>query len=143
MIGKIILKLNAWRLRHVEKKLEKEIKKQQKRVWKAPERTTWEREQKVFMNKILEDLIEERSKLLDVDILRGEYADLHADYLELEVSDERLLNEYYELRRKYSYAVQELRDVSELLKKFEDHTVKTTETDPSLQGKFIFGSTAG
>ena len=143
MIGKIILKLNAWRLRHVEKKLEKEIKKQQKRVWKAPEGTTWEREQKAFMNKILEDLIEERSKLLDVDILRGEYADLHADYVELEASDERLLNEYYELRRKYSYAVQELRDVSARLTAMEESYKKQLEADPSLQGKFIFGSTAG
>ena len=142
MIGKILVKLNAWRLRHLEKKLEREIKKRQRRLWSFPERTTWEREQKAFMSAKIEDLIEERSKLLEIDIVRAEYADMHADYLELEESDARLVDEYYELHRKYEYVCLELQDALLRLKKFEDHEQqqKTVDVDPSLQGKFVFGT---
>lgn len=142
MIGKILVKLNAWQLRRVEKKLEKEILKQQKKLLKFPERTTWEREQKAFMSAKLEAIIEERSKLLDIDIVRAEYADMHADYLELEESDARLVDEYYELHRKYEYVCLELQDALLRLKKLEDHEQKqkTVDVDPSLQGKFVFGT---
>lgn len=142
MIGKILVKLNAWRLRHLEKKLEREIKKRQRRLWSFPERTTWEREQKAFMSAKIEDLIEERSKLLEIDIVRAEYADMHADYLELEEADARLLEEYQELHRKYEYVCLELQDALLRLKKFEDHEQKqkTVDVDPSLQGKFVFGT---
>lgn len=142
MLGKLLDKLTAWRLRRVEVKLEKEIKKQQKRIWKAPERTTWEREQKAFMSAKLEKLIEERSKLLEIDVVRAEYADMHADYLELEEADARLLDEYHELHRKYEYVCLELQDATLRLKKFEDHEQKqkTVDVDPSLQGKFVFGT---
>ena len=142
MIGKILVKLNAWRLRHLEKKLEREIKKRQRRLWSFPERTTWEREQKAFMSAKIEDLIEERSKLLEIDIVRAEYADMHADYLELEESDARLVDDYHELHRKYEYVCLELQDALLRLKKFEDHEQKqkTVDVDPSLQGKFVFGT---
>ena len=142
MIGKILVTLNAWRLRHLEKKLEREIKKRQRRLWSFPERTTWEREQKAFMSAKIEDLIEERSKLLEIDIVRAEYADMHADYLELEESDARLVDEYHELHRKYEYVCLELQDALLRLKKFEDHEQKqkTVDVDPSLQGKFVFGT---
>ena len=142
MIGKILVKLNAWRLRHLEKKLEREIKKRQRRLWSFPERTTWEREQKAFMSAKIEDLIEERSKLLEIDIVRAEYADMHADYLELEESDARLVDEYHELHRKYEYVCLELQDALLRLKKFEDHEQKQkmVDVDPSLQGKFVFGA---
>lgn len=142
MIGKILVKLNAWRLRLLEKKLEKEILKQQKKLLKFPERTTWEREQKAFMSAKLEAIIEERSKLLDIDIVRAEYADMHADYLELEEADARLLNDYHDLHRKYEYVCLELQETALRLKKLEDHEQKqnTVDVDPSLQGKFVFGT---
>lgn len=156
MFGKILVKLNAWRLRHLEKKLEKEIKKRQKQVWVFPERTTWEREQKAFLNAQIEDLIEERSKLLEIDIFRAEYADMHADYLELEEADARLLEEYQELQRKYTYVCASYQDVvlrlqkhepdfnaekhSDELAEFYQRKQQEMESDPSLQGKFVFGA---